>query len=281
MNDPGQTWRRAIRAVAAGTALLLSALTPAHPASIERRADGTLVVKAQGEHFVFSESDEQRIFFLGPKLRRCAENYDFRDPNPFKDLYDSLARWLHDPRLAPCFDSLVPTDSVADKTEFFFNIAPSRDNHVVYSGVFEPDFSGKHGALLIEGVGFVVNKAPQPGLPQPCVELPSDLPLEANFYRSKTTWVGLGDNKHIHSVEYSLPAERRLGGALAPVCVSCNIIAEWTCAEWIFSSDRSVRLWAQWNQRTREPHPDWLKIDAALRDVARAIFIDRPPGDFN
>ena len=51
MNGPGQTWRRAIRAVAAGAALL-SALTPAHPASIERRPDGTLLVKAQGEHFV-------------------------------------------------------------------------------------------------------------------------------------------------------------------------------------------------------------------------------------
>ena len=119
MNGPGQTCRRAIRAVAAGAALLLSALTPAHPASIERRSDGTLLVKAQGEHFVFSERDER----------------------------------------------LVPTDSVADKTEFFFNIAASRDNHVVYSGVFEPNFSGKHGVLLIEGVGFVVNKASQPGLP--------------------------------------------------------------------------------------------------------------------
>jgi len=43
----------------------------------------------------------------------------------------------------------------------------------------------------------------------------------------------------------------------------------------------SVRLWAQWSQRTREPHADWLKIDAALRDIARTIFIDRPPGDFN
>jgi hypothetical protein len=163
MNGPGQTWRRAIRAVSAGAALLLSALTPAHPASIERRPDGTLLVKAQGEHFVFSERDERRIFFLGPKLRRCAGNYDFRDPNPFKDLYDSLARWLHDPQLAP--RSLVPTDGVADKTEFFFNIGASRDNHVVYSGVFEPNFSGKHGMLLIEGVGFVVNKASQPGPP--------------------------------------------------------------------------------------------------------------------
>ena len=165
MNGPGQTCRRAIRAVAAGAALLLSALTPAHPASIERPPDGTLLVKAQGEHFVFSERDERRIFFLGPKLRRCAGNDDFHDPNPFKDLYDSLARWLHDPQLAPRFNSLVPTDSVADKTEFFFNIAASRDNHVVYSGVFEPNFSGKHGVLLIEGVGFVVNKASQPGLP--------------------------------------------------------------------------------------------------------------------
>ena len=78
MNGPGQTWRRGIRAGAAGAALLLSALTPVHPASIERRPDGTLLVKAQGEHFVFSERDEQRIFFLGPKLRGCAENYDFR-----------------------------------------------------------------------------------------------------------------------------------------------------------------------------------------------------------
>jgi len=123
VNCPGQTWRRAIRAVAAGATLLLSPLTSAYPASIERRPDGTLLVKARGEHFVFSERDEQRIFFLGPKLRRCAENHDFRDPNPFNDLYDSLARWLHDLQLAPCFDSLVPTDSAADKTEFFFNIA--------------------------------------------------------------------------------------------------------------------------------------------------------------
>lgn len=97
--------------------------------------------------------------------------------------------------------------------------------------------------------------------------------------RSKATWLGLGDNKHIHSVEYSFRAERRLSSASAPVCVSCNIIAEWTCVEWIFSSNRSVRLWAQWSQRTREPNPNWLKIDAALRDVARAIFIDRPPGE--
>jgi hypothetical protein len=97
--------------VAAGATLLLSPLTSAYPASIERRPDGPLLVKAQGEHFVFSERDEQRIFFLGPKLRRCAENHDFRNPNPFNELYGSLARWPHDLQLAPRFDSLVPTDS--------------------------------------------------------------------------------------------------------------------------------------------------------------------------
>ena len=47
MNCPGQTWRRAIRAVAAGATLLLSPLTSAYPASIERRPDGTLLAKAQ------------------------------------------------------------------------------------------------------------------------------------------------------------------------------------------------------------------------------------------
>jgi hypothetical protein len=108
-----------------------------------------------------------------------------------------------------------------------------------------PTFPASTGALLIESVGFVVNKAPQPGLPQP-----SDLPLEANLYRSKATWLGLGDNKHIHSVEYSLPAERRLGGASAPVCVSCNIIAEWTCVDGYF---RLIRAFGSGHSAAREP----------------------------
>jgi len=47
MNGPGQMRRRAIRAVAAGAALLLRPLAPAYPASIERRPDGTLLAKAQ------------------------------------------------------------------------------------------------------------------------------------------------------------------------------------------------------------------------------------------
>jgi hypothetical protein len=281
MNRLARTWRRVICAAAAGGAISLSALAPAQAASIARQADGTLLVTAEGQHFVFSERDQKRIFFRGPRLRGCAENYDFRDPNPFKDLLGSLARWLNDPQLAPCFDSLVPTDRAADKIEFSFKIAASRDDHVVYSGVFEPDFSGKHGTLLIDGVYFVVNKEPQPGLTEPCVELPSDLPPQANMYRRKALWGGLGDDKRIFSVEYSLPAGQRLSGASAPLCVSCNVLVEWTCIETIFSSDQSVRVSADWYQTTMEPLPDWLKIDAALRDVARAIFIDRPPGDFN
>jgi hypothetical protein len=261
--------------------MLLSTLALAHAASIERRPDGTLLVTAEGEHFTFSQRDERRIFFLGPKLRGCAKTYDFRDPSPFKDLYGSLARWLDDPELAPCFDGLAPTDKAAEKSEFSFNVAASRDNHVVYSGVFEPDFAGKQASLVINGVSFVVNKEPQPGLTEPCVELPSDLPLEADFYRSKAFLVGPDDDKQIQSVKYSLPASRRLGSASAPLCVSCSVVNWWTCNETIFSSDRSVRLSVGWSQSAREPRPEWLKIDAGLRGIALAIFIDRPPGDFN
>jgi len=50
--------------VAAGATLLLSPLTSAYPASIERRPDGTLLVKARGEHFVFSERDDKLVRLL-------------------------------------------------------------------------------------------------------------------------------------------------------------------------------------------------------------------------
>jgi hypothetical protein len=178
MNGPGQTSLRAIRAVAAGAALLLNALTPAHPASIERRPDGTLLVKAQGEHFVFSERDERRISFLGPKLRLCAENYDFRDPNPFKDLYGSLARWLHDPQLAPCFDSLVPTDSVADKTEFF-STSPLRATIASYiPASSSPAFPARTRRFGSKASALSSTRRPSRGCPGPASNSHPTYPLK-------------------------------------------------------------------------------------------------------
>ena len=84
------------------------------------------------------------------------------------------------------------------------------------------------------------------------------------------------------SRQFFLPAEKRIGNAITPLCVICGkVFIDEECSINLWSSDKAVRFNMRWFVEGKpSPSENWITADFAARKIAHSIFIDRPEGDF-
>ena len=242
----------------------------ASPASLEAHPGGTLLLTVLGERLLFRSDDEKRIIINGRNATTCLEgdgDLGF-DPKPPQSLYNTLARWLVDPVKARCFEALAPTSATDPSARFIVGGDISRDGRLLYSGVFDPGESN-HPAHLIEGYAVRIG-AVDPYMPRPCEKITAERPADTNGYRER---------QDIQTSASFVRYDDKLGNR--STCVTCNHIAVWTCAMEIHSTDNHARVSLVWHQESLYTSPRWREFESALRNLTKAIFIDRAAEDFN
>jgi hypothetical protein len=249
----------------AAAGAVLSIVSAANAASVQRLPDGRVIITAFGERLAFREKDAARIDFFWPLDAVC---------NSSEGPGSTLARWLNDPKVADCLNRTIPDDArknpdVPMTSDIAFMVIPAEDNGLIYPGGIKPDEISK------TSLG----------------ERSLNIALTNSYIKGDCTFKGPGipDNlgyalhrisKSPGRTEYMLKASERIGGASRPLCVSCGDPPNISCAVHLISSDEATAVYLGWDQGYAGPEPDWLKYDAAARKIAQSIFIDRPAGDF-
>lgn len=259
-----------IRSMAVATVLFIGltslATSSAQSASLERTADGRIVISVLGEKLAFREKDANKVELRWPPY-----------PCSPKSLWPNLAQWFNDPQITECLNKSLPTSYTAGLRQSvglmvylsyedgrgYRNIRPEdRPREPLYPGALKSD--DLPNPLVLTGQIDVRVRDPYTGLE--CLR-PTNGPPDALGFEYRRGW-------------HTLPASKRLGNTSKALCVSCAHISGWSCSVMLRSLDKAVSLSLSWYEATfHGPQPTWLLYDAAARKIAQSIFIGRDPGD--
>ena len=244
-------------------------------ASLERLADGRVIIHAFGERLAFREKDAGRIGF------RWFYGHEQCVPHDGAN----LALWLNDPKVAECMNRVIPNDFPSDPLiNLSIQVAVIFENGKLFPGAIDgsdiaeawtyPDYLKEKGilsdfgrALAIglgrgsanSGTGCMASKA-----------VGSEDALGYRSYQISRSPPGYG---------YVLAGDRRYDNASRPLCIVCDWAK--TCGVYLESGQKAVSFvlgWREWG--SGGPIAMWTSYDRAAREIAHSIFIDRPHGDF-
>lgn len=243
---------------------------------MEQLADGRIVIHILGERLAFREQDASRVGLNWPPYP-C-------DPKPMGST--NLELWLQDPRVASCLDRYIPDAFVSgERQSVVLRIHLAYEDGSRYPGagkrIDQP--LGDMPPLYPGGVsvkdlpsppllsGEVFLRVRDPYTPLWCLSPAEGSPDELGFQVLRAGRSPTGGL-------YTVPPNRRIGETSRPLCVTCSQLSG--CTVVLRSSDSAVSLELNWHERDiHRPQANWLLYDAAARDIANSIFIDRSLGD--
>jgi hypothetical protein len=267
--------------------LASGAAVSARAASVERQADGRVIVSALSQRLYFRERDAEWIELWPPGECGAPKRVN-------------LAKWLSDSQMAECLNRAFP-DSGGRHRTLFISMPAILDSGRIFPGNVEPTNIGGIAPL---GMSVELMEAPRVRPETPIsANPPVAAPLGYTLYSRKTsfeqdTYV-LDASKRMGQASRSLRIECTRPGA-PPSVEGCRIDAssadglamcwkpgeappEESCAVTLNSADGMATLNLFWRQKVDVvqggPQLEWLNYDAAARQIADSIFMDRPAGD--